>query len=172
MNENEINKNLSEGYPALNEERNEMTDINMESAPQSPNLNGGRQPKEGVTFNWTNLLIGAFLFFGLFNGSNIFTDDWTFYIYLAVVVIIHELGHVIMGKSFGCFIQEMQQLMARYHMESGSHSPGRCNDIQVTGIRWQGRQRPANGADTSCLTLYRRQTSMAASAYLCCRCAL
>ena len=108
MNENEINKNLSEGNPALNEERNEMTDINMESAPQSPNLNGGRQPKEGVTFNWTNLLIGAFLFFGLFNGSNIFTDDWTFYIYLAVVVIIHELGHVIMGKSFGCFIQEMQ----------------------------------------------------------------
>ena len=69
MNENEINKNLPEGNPALNEERNEMTDIYMESAPQSPNLNSSRQPKEGVTFNWTNLLIGAFLFFGLFNGT-------------------------------------------------------------------------------------------------------
>ena len=141
MNENEINKNLSEGYPALNEERNEMTDINMESAPQSPNLNGGRQPKEGVTFNWTNLLIGAFLFFGLFNGSNIFTDDWTFYIYLAVVVIIHELGHVIMGKSFGCFIQEMQVFF-------------------FTFLKY--KPKPS----------LEGQTSMAASAYLCCRCAL
>lgn len=108
MNENDINNIPSENNPMFNEERNEkVSDIyNEPTAPLSAPNN--KEPQYGITFNWTNLLIGAFLFFGLFNGSNIFTDDWTFYVYLAVVVIIHELGHVIMGKSFGCHIQEMQ----------------------------------------------------------------
>lgn len=107
MNENDINNIPSENNPMFNEERNEkVSDIyNEPTAPMSAPNN--KEPQYGITFNWTNLLIGAFLFFGLFNGSKIFSD-WSFYIYLAVVVIIHELGHVVFGKSFGCFIKEMQ----------------------------------------------------------------
>ena len=81
MNENEINYAPSESNP---------------------------EPKEGFTFKWFNLLLGAAIFLWMTDGSNPFTTDWTFYLSLAVVVIIHELGHVIFGKSFGCFIQEMQ----------------------------------------------------------------
>lgn len=73
----------------------------------SPNPDNDQKPQEGFTFNWFNLFLGMAILFGLSNGDFL-SSDWTLYIYLAVVVIIHELGHVIAGKSFGCVIQEMQ----------------------------------------------------------------
>ena len=63
-------------------------------------------PKDGLTFNWLNLFLGGAICYMMVNGA--FTDDWTFYIYLGIAVVIHELGHVIMGRSFGCHIKEMQ----------------------------------------------------------------
>ena len=72
------------------------------------NIEQEKEPQSGLTFNWLNLLIGVAFFLWLTEGSNLFSDDWTFYIYLALVVVIHELGHVIVGRSFGCIIKEMQ----------------------------------------------------------------
>lgn len=61
-----------------------------------------------LTFKWFNLFLGVAIFFWLSDGGYLFNNDWGFYLYLCIVVIIHELGHVIVGKSFGCFIKEMQ----------------------------------------------------------------
>ena len=71
-----------------------------------PDSNHGNEPKDGFTFNWLNLFLGAAICYMMTNGA--ITDDWTFYIFLGIAVVIHELGHVIMGKSFGCSIKEMQ----------------------------------------------------------------
>lgn len=95
MNENEIN-NLSSEY---------------ESVPTSPSTDpeDDNQPQGGLTFNWFNLFVGAaIIYLSLNGGINFLSDSWRFYIYLAIVVIIHEMGHVVFGKYFGCFIQEMQ----------------------------------------------------------------
>ena len=70
------------------------------------NENTINKPKDGFTFNWLNLFLGAAICYMMTNGA--ITDDWTFYLYLGIAVVVHELGHVIMGKSFGCFIKEMQ----------------------------------------------------------------
>lgn len=67
-----------------------------------------KKPKDGFTFNWFNLFLGLALFIGLSYDRTFFTNDYSFYIYLAIVVVIHELGHVIVGRSFGCIIKEMQ----------------------------------------------------------------
>ena len=55
------------------------------------------EPKNGFTFNWLNLFLGAAICYMMTNGA--ITDDWTFYLNLGIAVVIHELGHVIMGKS-------------------------------------------------------------------------
>lgn len=65
-------------------------------------------PRDGLTFNWLNLLLGVAFFLWFTEGSDILSDDWNVYLCLAIVVVIHELGHVIVGKSFGCFVKEMQ----------------------------------------------------------------
>lgn len=106
MSENEINHFPSDWNYSSVEERYDRQD----GIPASPlsDPDDGNAPREGLTFNWFNLIIGVALFFGLTSGSNIFTDDWGYYPCLAIAVIIHELGHVVMGKSFGCYIQEMQ----------------------------------------------------------------
>lgn len=80
----------------------------MGSTSSSSGLNGQEGPQDVLSFQWMNLLWGVAIFFVLSQGGSIFTDDWRFYIWLAVVVIIHELGHVIIGKSFGCLIKELQ----------------------------------------------------------------
>lgn len=81
----------------------------MNPTPLSPNDEDDDEPQYGLTFKWVNLIIGAAIVFWLSTGGNsFFTDDWSFYLSLAIVVIIHELGHVIAGKSFGCVIREMQ----------------------------------------------------------------
>ena len=108
MNENEINNYPSEGNPEPIEEMEEqVSDEEMEQTPPPSYLEDDEEPQDGLTFNWVNLLLGAGICFVLFHGSESFSD-WKFYLFLAVVIIIHELGHVIMGKSFGCHIKEMQ----------------------------------------------------------------
>ena len=93
----------------MTEERNEqMTDTNMEPTPHLSDFNDDNTPQEGFTFKWFNLFIGVAICLWMTQGGNLFSDNWSFYIYLCIVVIIHELGHVIMGKSFGCLIKEMQ----------------------------------------------------------------
>ena len=76
--------------------------------PLSSYLNEGKEPKDGFSFNFLNLVLGVAVFVWMTTGTSMFTDDWTFYLYLCIAVIIHELGHVVMGKSFGCSIKEMQ----------------------------------------------------------------
>ena len=81
------------------------------------------EPKNGFTFNWLNLFLGAAICYMMTNGA--ITDDWTFYLNLGIAVVIHELGHVIMGKSFGCAIKEMQVFLLPFvsykpkHLSSG-----------------------------------------------------
>ena len=108
MNENEKNNLPSEGYPLPTGESNEqVSDIPTESTLPSSDFDDEKEPKEGFSFNWFNLFLGVGIFFMMFD-NNLLTKDWTIYLYLAVVVVIHELGHVIAGLSFGCSIQEMQ----------------------------------------------------------------
>ena len=64
--------------------------------------------ENGFSFNLLNFVLGVAFCVWIADGSSLFTDDWGFYLYLCVAVVIHELGHVVMGKSFGCFIKEMQ----------------------------------------------------------------
>ena len=88
-------------------ENGQMADDKMELNPPSPDLDDDKEPKSGLTFNLLNLVVGLAIFVWLF-GSDILEDDGSTYLYLAIVVVIHELGHVIFGKSFGCFVKEMQ----------------------------------------------------------------
>ena len=67
-----------------------------------PGVELGQDNDHGLTINWVQLFIGAAICYFWFYQS------WTSMLALAIVVIIHELGHVIAGKSYGCDIQEMQ----------------------------------------------------------------
>ena len=73
----------------------ETNDLPEENVPQNTE-------DYGFTFNWMNLIIGAAVFyFG-------FSIRWPFLISLLIVIIIHEMGHIIIGKKFGCMINEVQ----------------------------------------------------------------
>lgn len=91
MEENEINNNQAEYNQASTEE------MNLE-------LNEDKGPKKGFSFNWIAFALGVAFWYWWCEGN----VDWIFYIYLAIVVLIHELGHVIIGTSFGCCIKVMQ----------------------------------------------------------------
>lgn len=97
--------------PTEEEKKGPIVDQQIESTPPMPEATKEAEeetkPQDGFTFNGMNLFLGLALLFWFSKGS-IITGEWTFYLYLGIVIIIHELGHVIMGKSFGCIIQEMQ----------------------------------------------------------------
>ena len=81
---------------------------------------GGGQ-RDGLTFNWLNFVIGvAILAYFLIR------DSWSlsFILYLAIVVIIHELGHVIAGLSFGCGIKEMKVFFLSFLSYKPRWNPG------------------------------------------------
>lgn len=104
-----MNNLSSENSREFAEERNnEMSDIDRVASAPSSDLNDDKEHQEGLTFNWFNLFLGVGIFIMMTSGNNVFSDDWTYYLYLCVAVVLHELGHVIMGKSFGCYIKEMQ----------------------------------------------------------------
>ena len=65
-----------------------------------PSSGGGQ--RDGLTFNWLKFVIGSAILVYLSWGR------WSFTLYLAVVVLIHEMGHVLAGRAFGCGIKEMQ----------------------------------------------------------------
>lgn len=108
MNVNESNNLPSENAPLHTEGMtNQISDIGTEQQPTQPSDNKEDiKPKEGFSFNLINLILGVVFCSWMFDGDNIFTDN--FFIYLCIVVIIHELGHVIIGKSFGCVINGVQ----------------------------------------------------------------
>ena len=112
MTENEINHHSFEGDYVPNAEMNEQ-EPGYPMEP-TPDLNNDEESEEGFTFRWASLLWGAAIFFILSQEGGIFSSDWRFYIYLAVVVIIHELGHVIIGKSFKCHIKEFQVFFLQF----------------------------------------------------------
>lgn len=73
-----------------------------EIGPGMPPAPADDDQPTGLSFNWVPLAIAAML---CLSG---FVDNWTFYLYLAVAVIIHELGHVMVAKRFGCAIDRIQ----------------------------------------------------------------
>lgn len=87
------------------EEEKNLHDVNREAAPR-PDDNSGKQ--EGLSFNMLNLVLGVAVCVWMASESGLHADDWSYYLYLCIAVVIHELGHVVIGKSFGCFIKEMQ----------------------------------------------------------------
>ena len=77
-----------------------MEDNNIQNLPDEQLQD--RHGDSGFTFHWLQLLIGAGICYYWFYQS------WTSMLELALVVIIHELGHVVAGRIFGCRIDEMQ----------------------------------------------------------------
>lgn len=123
MNENEINKPSSMGNALPDDEWNgQMSDMRSASPLAGPQ--DDEEQHEGFSFKWVNLLIGAAVCLWWFQGSDGLSVNWSFYLYLAVVVVIHELGHVIAGKSFGCLIKEMQVFFLPFVSYKSKHHPG------------------------------------------------
>lgn len=81
---------------------------------------------EGISFNWVPLVIAVMF---CISGA---VSDWDFYLTLAVVVIIHELGHVIIGKSFGCDIAEMQVFFFSFISYRPKQKPGGSSWRNIT----------------------------------------
>ena len=121
----------------MNDQR---TDINR--IPSSSYLNDDNEPQDGFTFNLLNLVLGVAVFVWMTSGSNLLTDDWTFYLYLCIAVIIHELGHVIMGKSFGCFIKEMQVFFLPFISYKNKHA---SEGSSWRNIKWSLGTLPLGG---------------------------
>lgn len=96
----------------------------MEPTPPSSDLNDKKKNQDGFTLNWFNLFLGVAICFYLSQGDSVFSSNWTFYLYLAIVVVIHELGHVIMGKSFGCHIKQMQVFFLPFITYKPRHDSG------------------------------------------------
>ena len=85
-----------------------MSDQDMNGASPSTDSNENRKDRTGITFNWFNLLIGGAVILGFRRSGDFFSGDFSTYLFLALAVVIHEMGHVVMGKAFGCMIREMQ----------------------------------------------------------------
>ena len=96
---------------------------------------------KGLTFHPFKLIIGVVIGYFWF-----FTDtDWEFILSLAIVVLIHELGHVIMGKSFVCFIEEMQV----FFLSFVSYKPKNDNSGSLwKNIKWSLGILPLGGFTT------------------------
>lgn len=76
-----------------------------------PNEEDPQSLESGFSFSWFKLIIGVVIcYFWLFDGW----DSLLVLLSLIVVVVIHELGHVIIGKSFGCIIEEMQVFLLSF----------------------------------------------------------
>lgn len=97
-----------------------------------------RGQRDGLTFNWLNFVIGAAVL-----AYFLIKDSWSysFIIYLAIVVIIHELGHVIAGLSFGCGIKEMKVFFLSFL----SYKPKWTRGGTWSNIKWSLGLLPLGG---------------------------
>lgn len=133
MSENEINNQTMEENPMpINGECEQQPDIYLGPTQPSSDLYDEEKDSEGLTFNWTQLIVGAAIVFWFFLGDNNLFDNWTFYVYLGIVIIIHELGHVVIGKSFGCFIKAMQVFFLPFVSYKPKQIPGGSSWRDIT----------------------------------------
>ena len=77
----------------------------MNEIEKNESLNDEKKTDNGLTFHWFNLIIGFVISYFLFDE---FYTSWTLPFSLVLAIAIHELGHLIIGKSFGCVVKEMQ----------------------------------------------------------------
>lgn len=94
--------------------------------PTPPTSDPNEKYPEGISFNWVPLAIAVMF---CISGA---VSDWSFYLTLAVAVIIHELGHVIIGKSFGCDIAEMQVFFFTFISYRPKQIPGGSSWRNIT----------------------------------------
>jgi len=134
MSENEINNQSMEENPVpVDEINDQQPDIYLGPTQPSSNLNDEDEDNgDGFTFNWTQLIIGVALicWFSL-SGSGLFSN-WSFYVFLGIVIIIHELGHVVIGKTFGCFIKAMQVFFLPFVSYKPKQVPGGSSWRDIT----------------------------------------
>ncbi len=102
-----MNENENNNYPS---ERDPVPSVDMND----------NRPQDGFSFKRINLVLGVAFCILWAEGSS----DWTFYLYLAIVVLIHELGHLVMGKSFWCNIREMQVFFLPFVSYKPKQVPG------------------------------------------------
>ena len=89
------------------EENDELIEPNLEEVG-SEGSPYDFDPNDGWSFEWGKLAIGVAICYYFFN------THWTMFLFLALVVIIHELGHVVFGKLFGCYVKEMQVFLLSF----------------------------------------------------------
>ena len=131
MNDKDLNNFPSGDGPVPIEEGHGQVS-GMDTQPSSSHNDDDNKPKEGLTFKWFNLVLGVALFLALSEGGGLFTDDWSFYIYLSIVVCIHELGHVSFGRLFGCHIKEMQVFFLPFVSYKPQQTPGGSSWRDIT----------------------------------------
>lgn len=104
MNTEEINDQAMPATPA-----SEDTAPIPYDGPTSPEPD--REPEEyGFRFNFLQFIIGVGICVWYYSQYGY----WEVLPYLAIVVVIHELGHVVVGKSFGCIVKEMQVFLLEF----------------------------------------------------------
>lgn len=106
------------------------------------NFDDNEEPKAGFTFKWFNLLLGVAICFWWFDGKSGLAGNFSFYLCLCLAVLIHELGHVIFGKFFGCSIQEMQV----FFLPFVSYKPRQQEGNSWRNIIWSLGVLPLGGA--------------------------
>lgn len=134
------------------EEERYLQDVNR---VESSRPNDHNEKQDGFSFNMLNLVLGVAVCVWMTSGSGPITDDWPFYLYLCVAVVIHELGHVVMGKSFGCFIKEMQV----FFLPFVSYKPKRV----VGGSSWRDIKWSLGALPLGGVTVFKSRASYAAS---------
>ena len=108
-----------------------MNENEMNYVPTGNNMqNGG--PQEGFTFKWFNLFLGVAFCFWWLDGNGGYGGSWTTLLLLSIVVVVHELGHVVVGKSFGCSIKEMQVFFLPFVSYKPKQQPGGSSWRNIT----------------------------------------
>ena len=135
MSENEINnQSMEENSMPIKEGYDRLSEIYLGPTPASTDLydedeKKDENEKEGFTFHWIQLIIGLFLCFSWYAGNNNFLITT---LYFAIVCIIHELGHVVIAKSFGCVIKEMQVFLCAFVSYKPKLIPGGSSWRDIT----------------------------------------
>ncbi len=90
------------------------------------------EQRAGFTIYWIPLAIAGVLIFLLWGRI-----DWTYILCLAIVVAIHELGHVLMGMKFGCSIESMHVFFFPFlgyrHRGANGHVTNWCLGVLPLG---------------------------------------